>query len=869
MAFKKTRHSHSYAENPEALYRDYKNRTVEGLLAHQADILREYQKQALDSPDVALQLPTGSGKTLVGLLLGEWRLRRFNQRVVYLCPTRQLVNQVVEQSQLKYGIKANAFVGKQAEYSSPTKAEYITAETLAVTTYSGLFNTNSFFDSADIIILDDAHAAENYISKYWSILIERHQEEHRVLFQALVSALCDIVSPAHYTRLLSNSPDIGDRQWVEKIPTPQLYSKLSEFTAILDEHIGNRTDLKYPWSVIRDHLLACHIYISVDAILIRPLIPPTRTHKPFSNAKQRIYMSATLGEGGDLERLWGVEKIVRLPVPEGWGQQGIGRRLFFFPERSLDEQSSLNLAINMIQATPRSLVLVPDARTATQFKDKIPKEAGYKIFDAAQIEQSKQPFVSAEKAVAVVANRYDGIDLVGDECRLLILNGLQRATNLQEKFLVTRMPASILFYDRILTRIVQAVGRCTRSATDYAAVVIIGEELKNFLLDKERRRFLHPELQAELEFGIDQSKDLEQAGFLENLEIFLEHKEEWNEAEGDILYKRDELQQYKLPATDKLKDAVSHEVRYQYALWNGNFEKAVEECGAVLTSLSGDDVQGYRAFWYYLAGSAAWMAAKKGIASMDSVARDFFKRAASTAERVTWLHELSRLKIAEYEENQTDASRLAAVIEKLEEQLLVLGTVNDRKFEAEVKRIIENLSKVTEADSKKFEDGHERLGRLLGYTAANSEADAAPDPWWIAGDDFCIVFEDHSSNSQGSPLGANKVRQVASHPDWIKANEKHLRKDAEILPVIVTPCESLARGAVPHTGDVCYWNQKEFQEWAQKAISVVRSLRSSFPGEADLTWRKQAIQAYRDGGLDPASLAKKLRERKLDSLPHC
>ncbi|MBW4494684.1 MAG: DEAD/DEAH box helicase [Oscillatoria princeps RMCB-10] len=867
MAFKKTRHSHSSAEDPEALYRDYKNRKVEGLLAHQADLLREYQKQALDSSDVALQLPTGSGKTLVGLLLGEWRLRRFNQRVVYLCPTRQLVNQVVEQSQLKYGIKANAFVGKQSEYSPANKAEYTNAETLAVTTYSGLFNTNSFFDNADIIILDDAHAAENYISKYWSILIERDKTEHSVLFQALVSALRDIVSPAHYTRLLSKSPDMGDRQWVEKIPTPHLYSKLSEFTAILDEHIGNSTDLKYPWSVIREHLLSCHIYISVDAILIRPLIPPTRTHKPFSNAKQRIYMSATLGEGGDLERLSGVEKIVRLPVPEGWGRQGIGRRLFFFPERSLDQESSLNLAINMIQVTPRSLVLVTDNHTATDFKDKIPKKAGYKIFDAAQIEQSKQAFVSEEKAVAVVANRYDGIDLVGDECRLLILNGLQRATNLQEKFLVTRMPASILFNDRILTRIVQAVGRCTRSATDYAAVVILGEELNKFLLDKDRRRFLHPELQAELEFGIDQSRDVEQAGFLENLQIFLEHKEEWKQADDDILSQRDKLQQSKLPGTDKLKDAVSHEVRYQYALWNGNFEKAVEECRAVVTSLSGDDVQGYRAFWYYLAGSAAWMAANKGIASMETVARDFFKRAASTTEGVQWLYELSRLKIAEYEENQTDASRLAAVIEELEVQLSALGTVNDRKFEAEVKRILENLSKVTEADSKKFEDGHERLGRLLGYTAANSEADAAPDPWWIAGDDFCIVFEDHSSNSQGTPLGANKVRQVASHPNWIKDNQQLLRNDAEIIPVIVTPCESLASGAVPHTGDVCYWNQKEFQVWAEQAIAVVRSLRSSFPGEADLTWRKQAIQAYRDGGLDPASLAKKLRERRLDSLP--
>ncbi|MUG98707.1 DEAD/DEAH box helicase [Scytonema sp. UIC 10036] len=577
-------------------------------------------------------------------------------------------------------------------------------------------------------------------------------------------------------------------------------------------------------------------------------------------------MSATLGEGGELERVAGVEKIVSLSVPEGWNKQGIGRRLFLFPERCLDEEEALNLAINMMKATPRSLVLVPDERTAIEFKNKIPKETGYKIFDAVQIEQSKQPFISAEKAVAVVANRYDGIDLVGDECRLLIVKGLQRATNLQEKFLVTRMPASILFNERIFTRIVQAVGRCTRAANDYAAVIVLGEELNKFLLDKDKRPFLHPEIQAELEFGNDQSRDVKAEDFLDNLRIFLEHKEEWNEAEEEIISRRDTLLQCQLPGIDKLKNAVINEVRYQYALWNGDYERAVAECRSVLTSLSGNDVKGYRAFWYYLAGSAAWMAAKDGISSMESVARDFFQRAANTAEGVRWLYELSRLYIENQQENRADVFRLAAVIEGLETQLLALGTANDRKFDAEEKKILENLSKVREEDSKAFEDGHERLGRLLGYQAANSEVNAAPDPWWIAGDDFCIVFEDHSVNSQETPLGANKVRQAASHPNWIKANVQ-LRSDAVIITVMVTPCKTIENGAMPHTSDVCYWNQKEFQTWAENAVSVVRNLRRSFPGEANLEWRERAMQAYRDNGLDPASLTADLRQRKLAHLP--
>lgn len=868
MALKKVSHSHISAETPEALFRDIKNKQSKGLLSHQADILRKYcQPENLNLPDVALQLPTGSGKTVVGLLIGEWRRSRFNEKVVYLCPTVQLVNQVVGQSLTIFGIKANAFTGKRAEYSPTIKAEYTNAETIAITTYSGLFNTNPFLNNADIIILDDAHAAENYIAKYWSLSIERHK--HSTLFKALVSAMRGIVLDAHYSRLMSTSPDLGDIQWVEKIPTPFLYERLEEITTIIDTHIKDITELQYSWSVLRDHLFSCHIYSSYNSILIRPVLPPTRTHQPFSNPKQRIYMSATLGEGGELERLAGTEKITRLPVPDGWDQQGIGRRFFFFPERSLNEEAALNLAIDMIKETPKTLILLPNNSTENELAQQISTATNYKIFNASEIEKSKQPFISEEKAVAIVANRYDGIDLGGDECRLLIVKGLQKAVNLQEKFLVTRMPASILFNDRVLTRIVQAVGRCTRSDNDYAAVVALGSELNDFLLDKNKRKFLHPEIQAEIEYGIEQSKNVQPSDFIENLQIFLKHKEEWNEAEKDIIDLRDGLKQSQLPGIEKLQVSVAHEVKYQNALWSGNFEKAVEECRSVLSSLSGDDVKGYRAFWCYLAGSAAWIAAQRGIASMERVARDFFKRAASTTEGVSWLYQLSRLNLEENNENQVDKLRLTFVIEGLESQLSLYGNFNDKKFEAEVKLILENLWRVkdTQEDSKAFENGHERLGRLLGYQAGNSNGDADPDPWWIADDDFCIVFEDHSTNNHGNSLGATKVRQAASHPNWIKQNISSLRKESEILPVVVTPCKNITSGAAPHTQDVCYWNQQEFQDWAEKAITVVRDLKRTFPGEANLEWRETAMKAYQDYGLDPASLAKNLRANKLTNLP--
>lgn len=164
MAFKKPISHVTAPDSPDLLFRDLPRRKHASLYDHQGQILRNYVAQAMDASDVALQLPTGSGKTLVGLLLAEWRRRKNHERIVYLCPTRQLVNQVVEEASTKYGIMVEAFIGKAKDYAPNAKASYQAGERIAVTTYNSLFNTNPFFCDPEIIIIDDAHAAENYIA---------------------------------------------------------------------------------------------------------------------------------------------------------------------------------------------------------------------------------------------------------------------------------------------------------------------------------------------------------------------------------------------------------------------------------------------------------------------------------------------------------------------------------------------------------------------------------------------------------------------------------------------------------------------------------------------------------------------------------
>ncbi|WP_232427247.1 DEAD/DEAH box helicase [Burkholderia ubonensis] len=861
MAFKTPPTDVSVPETPDKLFRELTRRKFPDVLPHQAEIMQAYAAQAIERPDVALQLPTGSGKTLVGLLIAEWRRRKFKERVVYLCPTRQLVHQVAEQANEKYGLSVATFVGKQRDYAPSSRTDYQQAQRVAITTYSGLFNTNTFFDNADVIFVDDAHASENYIAAYWTLRISRLEETHVALHQALTNALAQHLNPTDLSRLRGVWEDVVDRTWVDKLATPTLLAVRNEFIEILDAHTqGN--DLAYQWSLLRDHLDACHVYLSSQDILIRPILPPTFSHAAFDDAKQRVYMSATLGVGGDLERLTGRKSIYRLPAPKGWDTQGVGRRFFIFPEMSLTSAEIPALRAELMKRAGRSVVLVPSDKMADAITDQVEESLKYPVFRADDIEESKASFVDSKNAVAIVANRYDGIDFAGDECRLLFIEGLPKAMNSQERFLMTRMAANTLYNERIQTRVVQAIGRCTRSLEDFSAVVVSGEELPDYLADIRRREYFHPELQAEIKFGTYQSKDTTVADLIENFEIFLENGKAWEAANQSIVDDRNRAHQTFLPGIEDLQAAVSWEVDYQTALWRHNYEAAVGAAERVLGALSAPSLRGYRALWNYLAGAASYLGANRGISSLESKARHYFREAHKCAPEISWLTEFARREVNDAVTANAADLALQRQVERIGAELTRLGATHDRDFARKEQFILEGL-----LDPARFEQAQVELGSLLGFVSGKVEEEGSPDPWWIC-ESRCLVFEDYVNTTEAGELDVTKARQATSHPDWMRA---HVTESAgcEYLPVLVSPAKSIRKAAVPHAGGLSYWKLSEFQKWAEIALQTIRELRATFFEQGDLVWQANAANLLKERGIDFDSISSYLQDKAaVDCLTH-
>ena len=252
--------------------------------------------------DVAIELPTGTGKTLIGLLIGEYRRRKFHERVVYVCPTKQLVYQTATYAIEKYGIKVVAFTGSKTEYVVEDKMKFTSGQAMAITNYSSIFNTNSFFEGTDVLIFDDAHSGEGYISANWTV--ELHREEGTAYYK-LLEELKGILTEEQYDILTKKTVNQSDASWCDMIHNAKLHDKYLNIKNLLDVEL-QESKQRFPWSNIRDNLFACNIYLSWQAIIIRPYISPTLANNVFRDAKTRIYMSATLGESGELERAYGV-----------------------------------------------------------------------------------------------------------------------------------------------------------------------------------------------------------------------------------------------------------------------------------------------------------------------------------------------------------------------------------------------------------------------------------------------------------------------------------------------------------------------------------------------------------------------------------
>src|SRR2546422_1954778 len=128
----------------------------------------------------------------------------------------------------------------------------------------------------------------------------------------------------------------------------------------------------------------------------------------------------------------------------------------------------------------------------------------------------------------VLANRYDGIDLPNDACRLLVLSGLPRAVGEYELHRANVFAGAASLSRAIAQKIEQGMGRAARGPGDYCVVIVMGQDLVSWLGKEANLRFLTTSTYSQLEMGIEISKNISDSkDFMSTINRSFKREKEW------------------------------------------------------------------------------------------------------------------------------------------------------------------------------------------------------------------------------------------------------------------------------------------------------------------------------------------------------
>ncbi|MDM7550863.1 helicase C-terminal domain-containing protein [Lacticaseibacillus paracasei] len=559
-----------------------------------------------------------------------------------------------------------------------------------------------------------------------------------------------------------------------------------------------------------------------------------------------------------------------------------GRHYLLFPIINNQNENQIekyaNLLTEVIPIKTKAVILTKNNRDRDLFNALLPNS--FKKFDISHI----QDFYNSEDGIIVLSNRYDGLDFEEDLSHLLVLSDIALATNLQERFLSSRINARILYREQIQTRIIQAIGRASRSEQDYSVVIILGTDLQNQLQSHNKVSPFPKMIQAEINTGIQLSSNIENSDnpsvnlskVIESLtsrnKTAIEKVEKQINEELSLLNDDKNQPDY----LEKLNRSAKYELKCNYDLWNNNYDEAFVNAEKAVHELS-DDIKllGYRAFWLYLAAYSAYEIFQK---TQDPIDKKKCIRCIaemhSASQYTPWFGKVIVPEFSEStnanESNFLDDS-LSLLFENIETSLFSGNLKKTKlKYRKDVTKTLEKLkvepdSKSNGKNGKIFEQGFQELGRLLGYRSENTVQDSAPDPWWFI-DDTKVVVSECKIITEHIPT--KYVRQAAGHKEWLmKNNIPGIGKDTSIITVFISNQTKLKSDARTFADNIYYLNQDALYKFAVSATNTMAELITELSERNDISWRDYAKRKMVEKNVTPSDLLKLIEKEKLSELP--
>ena len=733
--------------------------SIENIWQPQAKALQDWHEKRPDR-DIVVQMNTGGGKTLVGLLIAQSIVNETKGQVLYVCPNNQLVEQIEDRAREIGLTPATRYKG-----AWNGREDFEAGNTFCVTNYATVFHGFSIFRNNDIdaIIFDDAHVVENAIRGQFTLKVPY---DHEAFGKILHLFRQHFTNSSQFERF----EDISKGRFTSVLFVPMfiVWEHAQQLRAtLIDCNIPKETETKFVWEHLKEHLNHCVIVADGNGLEITPTILPLSQLNYFQENVRRIYLTATLPSRASFVRTFGIDKPT---IIQPSGKSGDAQRLFVFLPGE-DDEAQRNESLNLV-SDYKCCVISPSEKKGL---DWVPPS---KIYDTDSGQDEIDRFKkSKEPEMLGLIARYDGIDLPGDSCRVLVLDRLPTGENLINRFIDESIRVETIRISNIATRVVQAIGRIFRSNTDHGVVLLVGPELQSWLRSPKNRSYLPKLLQQQLLLASELNKQVGEGEVTweDLINGVLTGEENWDDMYNEYI---DQFEaNISAPTVDWHIELIIKEQEAYEKIWQGQFQQAADLYAAIVNIAHEHD---YRL--------SAWYRHWRGLALMCADDRqgalsEFIAAANSRSElgRPSSKREHA-FKLPTKENITFQASNLASWYRKKKNQISPLLSEVDSSL-------------VYGLDTNKAEKACADLGNLLGLHALRPDKtkDTGPDVIWEGEGDLQVFgFELKTDKNKDGEYFKKDIAQCHDHAQWLSANY-----DGETALSIVGPQIPISKQANP------------------------------------------------------------------------
>lgn len=336
-----------------------------------------------------------------------------------------------------------------------------------------------------------------------------------------------------YLEIKSGDPNSG----CMSVPFWRIHDTKSELLNILYAH-KDENPIKFNFPLIGDILEYCNCTFTNYGVEIEPYAIPISMITAFNNAKRRIFMSATLCDDSQLVSVFDIDKNIKIISPRL--ASDIGDRMILFPQAYTPQITDEDLKNKLKEYSSKCnvVVIVP-----SNYRSEFWKDVTSDIYTAFNIVDGVKKMRSQKNGLYVLVNKYDGIDLPDDACRIIVLDGLPDARTALEKLNEDYLQGSVNSNKEKIQKIEQGMGRGIRSNNDYCGIIIMGAALVHILYSQNAVSYFSMATQKQYEVSSLLAQDLKGKSLDEifsTLDYCIEQNKDWVElskkALSDVKY---------------------------------------------------------------------------------------------------------------------------------------------------------------------------------------------------------------------------------------------------------------------------------------------------------------------------------------------